>query len=288
MAGSTNGKLPTDRYVIDWSDLKDSLLDGIGGKFDVFKIDANRKQAKEIAKPEKFREQWQGYEIAQVERWMREGYETPAIHGLEKIAPPIRDKRRYRLTEDGDEFLVDLALSGADRFYGEWSKRPNVPGLALDVEIGFQAGVTHKVLTPYFLWLNAVASGLENAGIDTEITLKYRADSGLFQAHRNTAYETAVRVKTEGSVQDFKSWSPMISPASFRTFVFYANCLHGEARGFALEYGMGRRNHSSFEIDFIPERQTMRISCDYNARSFPTETMTARFQAVMAEITRTV
>jgi hypothetical protein len=116
---------------------------------------------------------WQGYTKNQLKEWLSDGYQTGTLHGLEDMIPPLREKRKFRFSEEGDELNVDLVLSGSDVYFQEWTKRESIPGIAIEAGIMFSAAVDARLIGQYSTWLNKIALSLESAGVDTEITLDF-------------------------------------------------------------------------------------------------------------------
>src|SRR5215831_2585932 len=154
-------------FTIDWADFKSKLktviVDGkTGGEF--LKINA-----RSFESHCKHSGSFTGVSLGQMQRWLTEGYQTESIHGLSEFTPPIREKRKLRFSEEGDEFHLDLAYSGVDNYMSEWTKRETIPGVAIEAGIMFAGMVDSKVVAEYETWICKVAYSLESAGIDCQI-----------------------------------------------------------------------------------------------------------------------
>jgi hypothetical protein len=270
------------RYTVEWETLRDVTLRLCKGDGSDFSRPSNRRYALETIKGDRSYDQWRGYTVNQLNEWLTSGYQNPAIHNLDDFAPPIREKRQYIVTEDGEEMLIDLVLSGADEYYGDFTKQDVIPGLAVDAEVGMVVSNDSRVLIDYFKWLNRTLYALDSVGIDCEVTLKYECRSLFRQSGRPTT--TVVAVKRENEKTDFLSWSPMISPASFRSLIFVANLINAEARDWDVERGQGTRGGGQWSVDYVPETSTLRIDCEWSSRVFPEEKMQAMFDKCLLQV----
>jgi len=275
-----------DRYTVEWELLREVTQRLINGDASDFTRTANKRRAKHVVgsltDPDTFRDDWRGFTTNQLNDWLAKGYQSPAIHGLRDFAPPIREKRRYVVTEDGDEMLIDLVLGGADSFYGDFTTQDQIPGLAIDAEIGMVASNNNRVLIDYFKWLNRVIYSLDSIGIDCEVTLRYECRNLFNQSGAKTA--TVVAVKRENQKTDFLSWSPMISPASFRSLMFVANTINADARGFDVSDGQGSRSGGRWSVEYQPEHSTLRLDCEWSSRAFPLDSMQSQFEQCLKQI----
>lgn len=269
----------SNRFVMDWADLKQVVLAAIGNDGENFEklipLAHNRSCIQKYCKTPEVR--WAGYSAGQLERWLIEGFQTEAIQGLSEFIPPIRDKRKFMFSEEGDEFHFDIAAGGGDNFMSRFTTREQIPGLALEIGMGFRGGTSAEILNAYQVWLCRIAFSLDAAGIDTEITLRNRTQ-GIFQ--RNTGqYDTLIRVKKENEVSDFVSWSAMLSPGGFRGLVFAAKSIHASARGYSVSPDMGSSIGPGWIVKFVPETRTMVFDCPHSPYgTFPEEDMTRQLR----------
>jgi hypothetical protein len=93
-------------------------------------------------------------------------------------------------------------------------------------------------------------------------------------------------VKKENEISDFKSWSPMVSPASLRCFGFGAICLHANEIDGTPSGTMGRGvpERSQWNLVWNPERRVLVVENAYSARSFPESQMTADLKSALHKI----
>jgi len=270
------------RFVIDWADLKETALDTIGGKVSRhFKAGVNRNHAVEACKGGR----WSGYESDQLQRWLTSGYKSGDALDYSHLVP-VREKRRFVFNEDDGEFNLDLVLSGEDRYYSEWTKVEKIPGLHIEAEIAMAASTDASTLTQYFRWMNQAVYSLEMAGIDVQLDLIYNCSSGLFREYDSRRFQTQIRVKQEGEISDFNSWSAMVSPASLRGLMFVAICKHAEDRGVNVQSGLGRRDRSDWSVVFNRESSKLVIVPAWPGSPFPVATMDAQFKSALEEIKR--
>jgi len=260
----------TSNFRIEWPDLKLVALHLISGDTSDFKRENNKRLALSYVQGGG----WAGFSAGQLERWLKSGFQTDAIHGLEDFIPPIREKRKLRFAEEGDEFHYDIAASGDDNYMSEWTKRDEIPGLAISADIAIVGGVGSSILNAYYTWLCRVAFSIEAAGVDTEISLYSRVNR-LFKGG-NEITHTLIRVKKENEATDFLSWSAMLSPASLRGLGFIAQTLHADSRNRDVSPGQGGRiDKTGWHTEFQPDSRTLTVTCDGNSNiGFPETKMT--------------
>jgi len=279
-------------FTIDWADFKDKLRQVI----------VENKSANFAPKNKSAFERWakqsgsfSGVSLGQMQRWLTDGYQTESIHGLAEFTPPIREKRKLRFNEEGDEFHLDLAYSGMDNYMSEWTKRESIPGVAIEAGIMFSGGTDSKVVAAYETWICKVAYSLESAGIDTQITLDFPSwnlgnaggDYSRISAGSGKLYHNIVRVKKENEASDFLSWSAMLSPAALRNFGFCLGVLHCENRGerCSSSFGRGVPERRNWKCRYDADRRVIVIENHYmHAGSFPAEDMTRQFRECLREM----
>ena len=272
-------KLP-ERFVIDWSELKQISLDTIAGQSGKhFARSENRSVATRALQGGR----WEGFTGGQLERWLHSGYQIGNALDLGNLLP-VREKRKYVFSEDDGEFNLDLVLSGEDRYLSDWTKKISMPGVGIEAEIAMAASTDSSVLSAYFQWLNQMIYSLEVAGIDTQIDLIYNCASGLFRGHDSRRFVTQIRVKQEGEISDFSSWSAMVSPASLRGLMFAAICKHAERNSVTVQSGLGRRDRSEWSVKYDPKRQRIIVNPAWPGAPFPEAQMSRQFQTALAEM----
>jgi len=276
-------------FTIDWAEFKSHLKTVIVDKSRANFLKINRASFEKHATHSG---SWSGVSLGQLERWLTQGYQTESIHGLSEFVPPIREKRKLRFTEEGDEFHFDLAASGVDNYMSEWTKREAIPGVAIEAGIMFSGSVDSVVVGAYNTWICKIAYSLESAGIDCQITLDFPSwnlggRGSSRSAGSGKLYHNIVRVKRENEASDFLSWSAMLSPAALRNFGFCLGDLHCESRKEEISWSFGRGvpERRSWKCEYDADRRVIRIQNAYmDSRSFPADDMTRQFRDCLREM----
>ena len=276
-------------FTVDWADFKAQLKAVIvEGKSASEFLKVNARSFEEHAK---HAGSFTGVSLGQMQRWLTEGYQTESIHGLSEFTPPIRDKRKLRYAEEGDEFHLDLAYSGVDNYMSEWTKRETIPGVAIEAGIMFAGMVDSKTVAEYETWICKVAYSLESAGIDCQITLDFPSwnlsGSRYNRAGSGKLYHNIVRVKKENEASDFLSWSAMLSPAALRNFGFALGDLHCDSRGERISstFGRGVPERRNWKCRYDSDRRVIVIENAYNrGGNFPADDMTRQFRDCLREM----
>jgi hypothetical protein len=197
------------------------------------------------------------------------------------MTPNLQDKRRYIYSEDADEIHVDKAISGEDLYRGEWTKEKRIPGVRLKVDIGFRGDVPASVVSEFNVWVSSVCRSLEDSGIDSQIIFRSTSDNTIPGMGRTTV---EIMVKRENEQADFKAFTPLLSPAAFRTFVFATRILQGESLGKTTSSGFGASVIKSWNVEFNRAERTIEITSNANAYSFPAEEMTLKLRKALEEL----
>lgn len=264
-------------FTLEWSELREIVKRYMSGE-NFSLTGTNREKFESHTNP---RPTFHGYTRNQLERWLEKGFYPDAISGV-AIPAPIREKRRYQFVEEGEEILVDRVLSGEDNYMGEFTKRVTIPGATIEACITFQSGVSAEIVNAYNTFVCRAISTLENSGVDCEVTLKF-SSGNLWNGSGMT--ETLVRVKRVNESVDYKSYSPMLSPASYRTFGFLAYVLHAEKRGKQVNHGLGRgHNGKEWKVQYDSDRRVIRFDCPYVPRDFPAGRMESDFRSAVLKL----
>lgn len=224
-----------------------------------------------------------GYTRDQLYGWVTRGFQSDLLSGISDVLP-AREKRRYVFMEEGEEILVDRALSGEDNYEAAWTKRQVIPGASIVAEVMFSGSVSSRIVNAYNVWICKAISSLESAGIDTQILYRFTSTNIYGYSARNSYAE--VRVKQENEDLDFNSFSPMLSPATLRTFGFCALTLACEADGKSItsSVGNGRRGASNWSVKYNKETDQILIDCPYDPYSFDEGSMDSQFKIALAEM----
>jgi hypothetical protein len=222
---------------------------------------------------------WQGFTRGQMHRWVTKGYETDAIQSLSGL-PPMRQKRRTRYVEDGDELHLDRALSGEDNFMSVDTKREVIPGVRLNIELDASAG-SSVMLRDYQRWIAQTIYSLETSGIDLEVNI-FTLSRNLFAGQYGIARQT-VRVKRFGEIADFAGFSAMFSPGAFRGIMFSLFRLHADRkRERFVSHGSGVTN--AWGCRFNPSGHSIDVACHWEAIEFPVTHMSALFRQAVTDM----
>lgn len=224
-------------------------------------------------------EYWQGHSRGQAERWLTEGYRTDALKGIQDFNPPIREKRRLQFDEDGDEFHLDLAISGDEKYMSQWSKREVIAGVKVTLEPWFSASCNAEVVNAFNAWTNKLIYALEAAGVDAEISYVFRGTS----AHR--PHYTEIRLKKENEISDFLGISPMLSPAAFRMLGHTALYLQAEAEKHDGDSGGSYGGGSSdWGVSVSEDGRGITVVTPRHDTRFPEDAMTGKLRLALKEI----
>lgn len=265
-------------FTIEWSDLRQVVENSLlKNSYEGIKREANRS---EIRKNTHIGSGgWYGYNQTELTQWITKGFRTDNL-GIE-VVPPVREKRRYVYSEDAAEMHIDRVLSGEDNYAGEFTKRVIIPGVSILVETGFSSVVPARIVNAFNVFVCQCIQSLEASGVDCEISYEYKADR-LWHSGNGTG-STKVRVKRQNESSDFGSFSPMISPATFRTFFFVANAIHADVKGIDVSSGQGNASRFRTKWDVTQDEKTGQIifNCPWNPDDFPKSLMETKFQQVL-------
>ena len=278
-------------FQVDWTDLhrmfRGTIMDGTTPDF---RDSRNRDRYRELLTEAS---SWTGVTTNQLREWITTGYRPPNFGGIPGVIAPIREKRRTIMVEDGDNFHVELAYGGEDKFMSTRTKTPTIPGVRVEASVIFSSATDSKVVAQYLIWISQVLHSLEMSGVDAQLLLDFPTwncmngpDSGK-DPGTGTLYHHLVRVKRENEMADFASWSAMVSPAAMRNFGFSMMAMHADKIGKTTRPSLGRGTGlKEWKVEWNRERQVLKISNPYTqVYSFEEEKMTKQFRAAMAEMT---
>lgn len=216
---------------------------------------------------------WVGDTVNGLRDKLKRGYIVP---GMKLHAGrPTRPRRKMRFDEEG-ELQVDLALSGHDMPFLNWTPRKRQAGLKLQVELATRGSTSAETLTDYARWTSALIAGLQERGFDLQIDVVSRAKGLVGSADQ---VDLNVRVKRFGRKSDLKSWGAIFSPGGFRSLIFLGRILACEANGVACR-GMGGSFGPDWGIDFDRKARTLTIKCAAISERFPAADMDAKLAAL--------
>lgn len=266
-----------DYFSIDWAEFKEYCRNAVEKKdFSFLKNLSHQRMAQRCLAGGN----WQGFSEGQLQRWLREGYQTEMIKGLADFTPPIREKRRIEFVEEGDEFHVDLAWNGDDNFMSQWTKREVIPGVSVEVRGIFSAMTSAEIVNQFWSWVCRVIYSLESSGVDCEVLLDF-TNFDVWEGKHGLRTHSMVKVKKENEIADFTSFSAMLSPASLRGLGFTAMCLHADRKGQTASAGLGR-NADPWKVEYNAERRKLEIWCQWqDPREFPEANMTNQLRSAL-------
>lgn len=271
-------------FTIDWADLKEAVTGSIERKTSPeFQNDRNLSTWNHVTQDDGASEtSFRGYSLTQAKEWAVNGYESDALSGISDFAPPIREKRRFIYSDEGDEIDLSAAWSGEDNFMTRWTKRDAIPGIAIEFFVNLYAGVSAATVNAYIHWIAQAIFAIEAAGIDPEISMGVH--SQWRWSSKRGGY-TKIRVKREGETVDSSHWSAMVSPAAFRTFGFAAIILAADSIGCFADGGIDAPNRSdSWDVKFDPESQTILVMSPWDSSSFPEAEMTQKLRDAIDQL----
>lgn len=277
---NTSRGFPMRTFSVDWADLKAAMKSALAGKPPRMKVARHSERFSEYLGGRD--RGWTGFTREDVTRWLERGYQ---LDGLNFLNPPIpiRDKRRYVYEEENEEFNFDRFISGEDNYFSGYTKREEIPGLAVEAEICLSSATHHDVLSDYFGFICRAVYALESAGVDLEVSLRMTV-TGLYQKSPEI-HSTSIRVKRENEATDFNSWSAMLSPASLRAFGFCAMLLHADSENLTASGSLGSCNVPylhDWKVSWNAERSVLEIHAkQHGAKSFPAEDMEAQLREAL-------
>jgi len=266
-------------WMIDWPELKDTLKKfAFKGEFPQGMSEYGKQRIR--SNFDHGGAAFHGGDIDKLKVYLTEGYRTNAIQGLAGLVPPIREKRRLRFGEEGDEFHYDVAMSGDENYMSYWTKREQIPGVRLSLELDASAG-SSDALFAYQRWMAQAIYALESSGVDCEVEI-FTLSRGLFSPQKKIA-RTSVRVKKSGEIADFAGFSAMMSPLAFRGIIFSCFSLQAQSMGIS-QRGYGSGVTDTWRVYYNSELHSIVADCDWTAHGFPEERMTEQLKAAIVQM----
>jgi hypothetical protein len=280
-ADSSTDSTGAGHFNIDWSELREHVVASIDRKATpAFQNSRNLQTWEHVTQEESTT--FRGYSLTQAKNWAVNGYSSDALAGISDFAPPIREKRRFVYSEEGDEIDLSAAWAGEDNFMTQWTKREVIPGVAIEFFVNLYAGVSAAVVNEYIHWIAQAIFAIEAAGVDPEISMGVHSQ---WRWSRKPTGFTKIRVKREGETVDSAFWSAMVSPAAFRTFGFAAIILAADSGGWYADEGIDAPNQTdTWGVKFDSESATIMVMSPWDARSFPEATMTEELRMAIEEL----
>lgn len=221
--------------------------------------------------------EWAGFTKEQANEWLEKGYAVKEFEDVHAFAPHI-ERRRVRPSSEGD-LMYDAFLSGSELPFITKNRIKSRPGIEIEAELGFLGDTSHTVIQDYLVWLNRVAYTAEARGSDVALRLANRVN-GMIPDRPETL--TRITVKRPGEWLDMTSWSPILSPAGYRGFMFFARILHAELDHKRINGSMGSSNPTGHWGAYM-EDGILRITVPCSPSNFPEETMTETVKTLIQE-----
>lgn len=265
-------------HTVAWSDVRDEYVALVDGK--VSSQPTGKQLAARWRKDE--RADWTGCTKAQMKEWLRIGYKAPEFKLASLVNSGPEGAGKFQFGEDG-EMLIDLALSGFD--YPFLTREPIAPepGMHIIAGISMSSSTNVRVIAEYGAWIAGLLYKLETDGVDVALDVENRA-KGSWTNRPNTYVCTRIRVKREGELSDFTSWSALFSAGGFRKLMFTAKVLVAQRAGQKLKGDLGSpASGTAWSVAYDPNTNTLRIACPPNATSFPAEEMDRQLARELAK-----
>jgi hypothetical protein len=213
---------------------------------------------------------------ADINEWFANGFRSEEFENLAERVPVALQSRPSWSDEDGDVDVGRMA-GGWDDFYMGLAERPTKPGVRVQIEMAFAAGVNQKTVEQYGAWVNSLLGSMEAYGIDMVIDLWIPLDN-LFWGDRGVRTNVLVRVKEANEVSDFTNWSILFSPAGYRQVGFAAKCVAGDKIGRQVASSYGTTiGGKTWGLEYDKENSVVRITCNqraYAGEAIPFEKLT--------------
>lgn len=227
--------------------------------------------------------QWMGCTPHELAIWLRDGYNPPGLEVVSPLPVPVRKRRRIQWADEG-HLSVDAALSGNDQYFQLQTPRESRPGMLVRAELGCSARTDGHALREYLIWLRALIATLEADGIDCAVALT------MSMSELTTGYsgpvDIDILVKGENTRSDVRDWSPMLSPAAYRGFGFFAKALYSlKADRGRLSSGKGSlgRANRSFNVAWDHWTRELRVEFRDGMQRFDAATMTAKAEEALRQ-----
>lgn len=267
-------------HISNFADLKQSYLDAVAGKR-VCKNDSNEGKLRELVRGWSRKSSFYGPASREVADWLHNGYRQEGLR-LDPPVQPIRKRRRLMYGDEG-ELQLDLAWSGHDYPFLNWTKRETMPGMRVDVLFNFQAGTNVQVIIDYCRFVLRALIALENAGIDLEIWISSDSYNIFTGSNSGDTLYNHIQVKKEGEQNDYLGWSAVLSPGGFRHLMFLDYVIASDFHKRRVSSGLGRGSNSGqpWHIEYDLDTRSLIFKCPWYPSSFPQEEMEMQLREVI-------
>lgn len=214
---------------------------------------------------------------ADIQHWFANGFRSEEFENLAERVPAALAHRPTWNEEEGDVEVARL-VGGWDDFYMGPVQRPSKPGVRVQIEMAFAAGVDQKTIEQYGAWVNSLLGSMEAYGIDMVVDLWIPLDNLFEGDSSDVRTNVLIRVKNANEVSDFTDWSILFSPAGYRQVGFAAKCVAGDKIGKRVtsHYGM-TIGGKTWGLEYDRDESTVRITANqraYAGEAIPFEALT--------------
>lgn len=270
--------------TFSYSEIKDAYLSTIKGER-ITALEKNHKFLMNHKYAWSFnQDEFYGATSKAMEEWLKSGYKVESLI-LDPPIIPLRKRRRLNFRDEG-ELQLDLMWSGHDYPFLDWTKRDIMPGMRVDISLGFASIVNPEVIADFNRWVLRALVALESAGVDLEIWVN-SVTRGLF-ARGDETVKVSIQVKKEGEQSDYLMWSPLMSPGGYRHLYFLADVLAADRFKRVVNEDLGYAvSDGELSVKYNSDTQTIKIGRPAILRSFSEEEMDLNLREVLAQARRT-
>lgn len=234
--------------------------------------------------------------------WVDSGFYSSAFRNLAAHRPVGLQHRASWNSEEGD---IEVS-----RLYGGWDdymlgpvRQPGKPGIKIQFEYAFAAGVPNETIAQYGVWIMKLITGMEQQGFDLAIDawiclddLFVGDESGYQRRRRGRGWQylfnyprlpgirsnVLIRVKNVGEASDPTEWSVLFSPAGYRVCGFTAKGVAADKLGKKTTSGLGMTiGGKDWDLKYDKEKSIVTIFANQQAgygygRAFPEDVLTKK------------
>lgn len=269
--------------VIEWGDVKDRVMRSMRGG-ESWSSQPAMDSVLRAMHQEPYRAVWNtgkdsrtpGDAPATLLGYLDDGFRAEEFANSAERVPAALQHRATWSEEDGD-IDVGRLYGGHDDFMLGMVERPTKPGVRVQIEYAFAAGVPNATIAEYGAWGAGLLGSMEQYGFDMVVDVWIPLDN-LYQGDSNVRSNVLVRVKRANEVSDFTEWSAIFSPAGYRTIGFSAKCVAGDRIGKTAKHDLGTTvGGKTWNLIYEPEESLVMITVNQRAsgsESFPAERLT--------------
>lgn len=268
-------------HTINYAELKQLYIDATSGKR-VAKRVKNQEIISRLVDGWKNDSSFYGVKTTEVVKWLRDGYRQEGLT-LNPPVEPIRKRRRIMYAEEG-ELQLDLAWSGHDYPFLQWTKRETMPGMRCNIYANFQAGTKVDIIQQYYRFCLRALIALENSGIDLEVWISSDSIDIFGNGDRSDKLFQHVEVKKEGEQTDYLGWSAMVSPGGYRHLFFLEHVIGCDRNGRDSTHGLGRgmnMYNQGWECQYDIDERQLTFRCPWHPKEFPDQEMEFQLRDVI-------